>query len=75
MSKPNTSEEVTTFEDVYDSEMSDDDYGFILGPNGELKSVFVPDNASFNTPKNVLKILKMFGIYDVDNLTGEETLH
>lgn len=62
-------------QDVYDSEISDDDYGFIFGPDGELKSVFLPDNVPFKTPKNIAKILKMFGITDIENIDGDQTLH
>lgn len=61
-------------EDVYDTEISDDDYGFIIGPDGELKSVFLPTTIPFKTPKNVAKILKMFGIQDAEQLDST-TLH
>jgi hypothetical protein len=61
--------------DELDAEIADDDYGFILGPDGELKSVFLPDVIPFKTPKNVAKILKMFGITDVGNVNSMATLH
>jgi hypothetical protein len=60
--------------DVYDTEISDEDYGFILGPDGELKSVFLPDNMPFKQPKNIRKIFKMFGINDAEQL-DDPTLH
>jgi hypothetical protein len=60
--------------DIYDTEISDDDYGFILGPDGELKSVFLPDAMPFKTPKKVQRILKMFGILDPHQL-DDGTLH
>jgi hypothetical protein len=60
--------------DVYDTEISDEDYGFILGPDGELKSVFLPDVIPFKQPKNIQKIFKMFGIRDADQLDND-TLH
>jgi hypothetical protein len=62
------------FDDLYDTEIGDDDYGFVFGPNGELKSVFLPDNMPFKPPKNIKKILKMFGIHDPAQL-DETTLH
>lgn len=63
------------FEDVYDTEISDEDYGFILGPDGKLKSVFLPENLPFKAPKNITKILKIFGINDISDIDGTETLH
>lgn len=62
-------------EDDYGSEISNDDYGFVLGPDGELKSVFLPDHVPFKTPKNVNKILKMFGIYDISNVDFDQPMH
>lgn len=61
-------------DDVYATEISDDDYGFIFGPDGELKSVFLPETLPFKTPKNIAKILKIFGITDPEQLNGT-TLH
>ncbi len=76
MSKMNqSSEQEYNVDDVYDQEITDDDYGFIFGPDGELKSVFLPDNVPFKTPKNISKILKIFGINDLDNIDNNQTLH
>ena len=61
--------------DIYDQEILDDDYGFIVGPDGELKSVFVPVNPPFVTPENVLKILKLFGIDDPGQVGCEYSIH
>lgn len=66
-------EEIET--DVYDTEISDDDYGFIVGPDGELKSLFLPDHVPFNPPKKIAKMLKIFGIRDIGNIDGVEPLH
>jgi hypothetical protein len=68
------SEELAFEDGLYDTEISDEDYGFILGPDGELKSVFLPDNMPFKQPKNVAKILRMFKIMDGDQLDNS-TLH
>lgn len=62
-------------DDFYETEISDDDYGFIIGADGELKSVFLPDNLPFAPPKNIIKILKIFGIFDIHDVEGTETLH
>ena len=61
--------------DVYDTDISEEDYGFILGPDGELKSVFLPEHIPFKTPKNIAKILKVFGIPDLGYIDQDNTLH
>lgn len=61
--------------DIYDSEIGDEDYGFIVGPDGELKSVFTPEKPPFETPENVLKILAMFGFNDIETIESGPTLH
>lgn len=68
------SEELAVEDGLYDSDIGDEDYGFILGPDGELKSLFLPDVLPFKQPKNVAKILKMFGIRDPEQLDND-TLH
>ena len=73
MSKVSQDQEIDVG-DIYDTEISDEDYGFVLGPDGELKSVFLPDNIPFKQPKNVQKIFKMFGIRDAEQLDND-TLH
>lgn len=63
-------------EEEYNSqEITSEDYGFILDGNGELKSVFLPDNVPFRAPKNVNKILKIFGVVDVQRFDSEPGLH
>jgi len=62
-------------DDLYDTEISDEDYGFILGPDGELKSLFLPESVPFKTPKNIARILKVFGITDISNVYNDQTLH
>ena len=69
------SEELAQEDGMYeDTDIGDEDYGFILGPDGELKSLFLPDVLPFKQPKNVYKILKMFGIRDPEQLDND-TLH
>jgi hypothetical protein len=61
-------------EHEYPGDISNEDYGFILDSNGELKSIFLPENVPFRAPKNVNKILKMFGIPDVDNVDIDQPI-
>jgi hypothetical protein len=68
-------EHETVFDDIYETEISDEDYGFILGPNGELKSVFLPETLPFETPNNIAKILKIFGITDLENIDKDQPVH
>lgn len=70
-----TAEIVQEFEELYDPDINDDDYVFVLGPDGELKQVILPDAVPFETPKNIAKILKMFNISDIENLAGDAPLH
>jgi hypothetical protein len=62
-------------EEQYDDDISDDDYVFILGSDGELKQVILPENVPFKAPKNVNKILKVFGVHDVSNIDLDATMH
>lgn len=53
-----------------DDDFCKDDYGFILGPNGELKSFMMPDNLMSEPPEEVTEILSLFGIdsiYELEN--------
>ena len=51
--------------ELFDNEITNEDYGFILGPDGELKSVFMP-LAYFEVPDKVRAIFKTFGIANPD---------
>ena len=68
------SEELAFEDGLFDTDIEDEDYGFVFGPDGELKSVFMPTHIPFKPPKNVTKILKMFGIHDPGQL-DDRTLH
>jgi hypothetical protein len=72
MSKLATEE--LTFDHSHGEELDDDDYCFIIGPDGELKTVITPTVLPFKTPKNIQKILKLYGIQDPEQL-GDNTLH
>jgi hypothetical protein len=51
-----------------DDESSADDFGFIIGPDGELKSMMIPEHLMDDPPEEVILILKMFGIDDINTL-------
>lgn len=63
-------------EEIYedDEDFTEHDYGFIIGPNGELKTMMLPDLLMTDPPKEVRKILKIFGITDVHSIEPK-TLH
>lgn len=64
-------------DEFYDDEISDDDYGFIFDADGNLKSVFFPDEADFGVPETIQKVLDIFGIEDISQLDHRhsKTLH
>jgi hypothetical protein len=55
-------------------EFGRDDFGFILGPDGELKSVMIPEDHIGELPEEVTMILNMYGIDDINTLNNR-TLH
>lgn len=78
MSKNQNNAEALEFEEVDDELFDDDeilpeDYGFILDANGDLKSVFMPENC-MELPEAVKKICEVFGI-DNPNDIYVHTLH
>ena len=75
MSKSISAGQEITVDDMHETEIGEEDYGFILGPNGELKSVFMPEVIPFKSPKNVQKILKLFGVHDIERFNAGDTLH
>ena len=75
MSNRTRTEVEQEIDEMYETDISDEDYGFIVGPDGELKSLFLPDNVPFKAPKNIEKILKIFGIKDISNIDQDQTIH
>jgi hypothetical protein len=57
-----------------EDEDSADDFGFVIGPDGELKSMMIPEHLMDDPPEEVQLILKMFGIDSIQQLDGR-TLH
>lgn len=50
------------------------DFGFVIGADGELKSIMIPEELMDDPPKEVQKILKIFGIKNIHQLEPR-TLH
>lgn len=50
------------------------DFGFVIGANGELKSIMIPEELMDDPPKEVKRILKIFGIKNIHQLEPR-TLH
>ena len=75
MSKEIEVEQEDASESFY-PEICDDDYAFILAADGSLKSIFLPNIVPFKAPKNVARILKVFGIRDISQVdTGDDKIH
>jgi hypothetical protein len=71
-----TEEETNEELDIYDEGIGDDDYGIIIGPDGELKSLFMPEGFALDPPESVKQILAMLGIDDINTAWQEgNTLH
>ena len=69
---------MTSFEenvsDIYEKEITDSDFGFIVDGSGELKTVFFPEDYSGYMPEKIKELLYLMGIADPDSL-GATTLH
>lgn len=50
-------------------EISDEDYGFILDADGNLKSIFMPEEYT-EIPEKVYEIFKLFGIEDIEEINA-----
>jgi hypothetical protein len=64
-------------DEIESDEIGEEDYGFIIGPDGELKHMFTPDEFLLDPPPIVKKILKLLGISDINSLDfdGNDTIH
>lgn len=77
MTKQSKKELEQAIEDMADElDIDEEDYGFVIGSNGKLKMVFMPDNGvDGDIPASVKKILKIFKIQDTDQLGTGGVLH
>ena len=60
--------------EAFGDDLSPEDYGFIIGPNGSLKSIYLPDNCE-TLPKHILAILKACGIKDAEEIYTSKPTH
>jgi ABC-type uncharacterized transport system ATPase component len=58
-----------------DLTLEDDDYILVIGHDGELKSVFMPDVDANDVPESVRQTLAQYGVTDINYVTGNTTLH
>lgn len=52
-----------------------DDYVFVVGADGKMKSVIFPAEETMNYHKDLLKVFAMFGVKNPDELLGGHTIH
>jgi hypothetical protein len=61
-------------EEYEEEEIDADDFGFIIGPDGELKSLMYPEHLMEDPPEEIKMILQIFGIDSIDDIDNR-TLH
>jgi hypothetical protein len=61
--------------DESDDGLAPDDYVFIIGANGKMKSVIFPAEESFGYSSDLLKVFKAVGVDNPDSLLDTHTLH
>jgi hypothetical protein len=76
MSKRTEQEYSEEYNDLTEFDIAEDDFGFLIDSDGNLKTVFGP-NALYDTPpENVQRILEMFGVNSSDLIARSGvTLH
>jgi hypothetical protein len=70
----NSEAQVTVEEYTENEDYGPDDFGFVIGPDGNLKSFMIPEHLMTDPPEEVKMILELFGIDDIHEL-GDRTLH
>jgi hypothetical protein len=72
---PNNTAFTVEIEEIEEQDdMSADDYGFIIGPDGELKSIMFPEHLMEDPPEEIKIILQLFGIENLEEIESR-TLH
>jgi hypothetical protein len=64
--------EIEEFEENED--VGKDDFAFVLGPDGDLKTFMIPEHLMEDPPEEVKLILSLFGIDNIHELENR-TLH
>jgi hypothetical protein len=71
---PNISASVEIEEFEENEDVGKDDFAFVLGPDGDLKTFMIPEHLMEDPPEEVKLILSLFGIDDIHELENR-TLH
>lgn len=58
-------------EDIENDSYDKGDFGFIIGEDGDLKSVMLPEKLMDDPPIEVQMILKIFGISNIDDIESK----
>ena len=66
--------EEDSLENFEEDDYDEGDYGFIIGADGELKSMMIPEELMDDPPIEIKRILKIFGIKNIHQLEPR-TLH
>lgn len=64
----NSNVEISQIEEAEYDEYSRDDFGFVIGPDGELKSIMYPEHLMDDPPEEIKLILQIFGIDNIDTI-------
>jgi hypothetical protein len=70
----NTQEQQLELDEFDDDDFNENDFGFIISENGELKSVMYPEKLLEDPPQEIKEILRIFGIDDINEIE-HRTLH
>jgi len=66
---PNNPSIATAVEEEFENEEYDpNDYGFIIGPDGNLKTLMIPEHLMEDPPEEVMAILEIFGIDNIHDI-------
>jgi len=61
--------------DELDGGLAPDDYVFIIGADGKMKSVIFPAEETFEYSSDLLKVFKAIGVDNPDSLLEVTVLH
>jgi hypothetical protein len=76
MSKRTEQQYSEEYNDLTEFDIAEDDFGFLIDSDGNLKTVFGPDVLYDTPPENVQRILDMFGVNSSDLIARSGvTLH
>jgi hypothetical protein len=60
--------------EIEENDTGPDDFTFVIGPDGDLKTMIIPQHLMEDPPEEIQLILKLFGIDDI-NTIEDRTLH